>query len=278
MSKADIIYNQLVKDILDHGLWDTDQDVRTRWEDGQPAYTKGVMDRDLFFDNREVPILTSKKVAWKTAIREILWIWQAKDNNVENLEKQGVYIWSKWKREDGTIGKAYGYQLGKKCRKVNGMMFDQVDYVLHSLKYNPSSRRIMTTLWDVQDLDDMALQPCVWSTHWMVKGGKLHLSVKIRSNDILVGGPFNYFQYYVLQRMVAQVTGHELGHLHFHIDDAHLYDRHIEPAKEQLALPHYPAPELWMNPKVNNFYDFTIDDFQLMNYEHGPAIKLEVAE
>ncbi|MDQ0417204.1 thymidylate synthase [Croceifilum oryzae] len=278
MSQADQIYNQLVQDILDNGLWDTDQDVRTKWDDGESAYSKSVMNPSLLFENQEVPILTTKKVAWKTAIRELLWIWRDKDNNVDNLEKQGVGIWSKWKREDGTIGKAYGYQLGKKCREVNGTLVDQVDYLLHTLRHNPSSRRIMTTLWDIQDLDDMALQPCVWSTHWMVKGSKLHLSVKIRSNDILVGGPFNYFQYYVLQRMVAQVTGIEIGNIHFHIDDAHLYDRHIESAEEQLSLPEYPAPTLWLNPEIKNFYDFTIDDFQLIDYQHGPTLRLEVAE
>ena len=277
MSKADEIYNQLVREILEHGIWDKDQRVRTKWPDGSSAYTKSIICKQIHFDNSEVPILTTKKVAWKTAIQEILWIWQQKDNSVENLEKKGIYIWSPWKKRDGTIGPAYGFQLGKKCRRLHGELVDQVDYLLYELKHNPASRRHVTTLWNIEDLDEMSLMPCVWATQWLVKAGKLHLIVQVRSNDIGVGYPFNVFQYYVLQRMIAQVTDLELGTLTFNISDAHIYDRHIEPLKKQITMPQYEAPTLWINPEIKNFYDFTIDDFRLESYRYGPAIPLEVA-
>jgi thymidylate synthase len=285
LSQFDVIYNDIILDIIDNGVWDKDQNVRTKWADGTPAYTKSIINKQIKLDNAEVPILTTKKVAWKTAIKELLWIWQKKDNNVDNLNKMDVHIWDEWKQKDGTIGKAYGYQLNKKCRYVsvdyphghfNGMV-DQVDYLLHQLKYNPSSRRHITSLWNIDDLDDMALQPCVWNTHWQVLEGKLHLTVGIRSNDIALGNPFNVFQYYVLQRMIAQVTGYELGTLTFNIDNIHAYERHLEPLQEQIQREQYKAPELWINPKITNFYDFTIADFNLIDYKHGDKLPMEVA-
>lgn len=290
MSQADIQYNHIIQEIIEHGIWDKDQTVRTRWEtDGMPAYTKSLICKQMVFDNTEVPILTTKKVAWKTAIKEMLWIWQHKDNNVDNLNKMGVHIWDQWKQEDGTIGRSYGYQMGKKNRiklstKISmGSAFssyeklDQVDYLLWQLKENPSSRRHVTSLWNIDDLDYMALNPCVWHTQWLVKEGKLHLIVGIRSNDFALGNPFNVFQYYVLQRMIAQVTGYELGTLTFNINDAHVYERHIPLLQEQIKRQQYEAPELKINPDIKNFYEFTIDDFELVNYKHGDPIKFEVA-
>lgn len=282
MSQFDVIYNDLIQDIIDNGVWDKDQNVRTKWADGTPAYTKSIINKQIKLDNSEVPILTTKKVAWKTAIKELLWIWQHKDNNVDNLNKMGVHIWDEWKQEDGTIGKAYGYQMGKKTRilgdfKFYPMKVDQVDYLLHQLIFNPSSRRHITSLWNIDDLDEMALQPCVWHTHWQVLENKLHLTVGIRSNDVALGNPFNVFQYYVLQRMIAQVTGYELGSLTFNIDNIHAYERHIEPLQEQIQREQYKSPELWINPNVKDFYDFTIDDFKLIDYKHGDKLLMEVA-
>lgn len=282
MSKFDIVYNEIVKDIIDNGYWDKDQKVRTKWIDGTPAYTKSLINRQIKIDNSEVPILTTKKVAWKSAIIELLWIWQQKDNNVENLNKQGVTIWDEWKMNDKTIGKSYGFQMGKKCRTIKDYCFqpykvDQVDYLLHELRFNPSSRRHVTSLWNIDDLDEGALNPCVWSTQWLVKENKLHLIVQVRSNDVALGNPFNIFQYYVLQRMITQVTGYELGSLTFNINDLHIYERHIDPLLEQVNRKQYPAPELWINPKVKNFYEFTIDDFKLIDYQHGDKVKMEVA-
>lgn len=293
MTVADEQYNKMIEDIIEHGYTDEGESVRTVWDsDGTPAHTKSLIGRHFHFDNNEVPILTSKRVAWKTAIRELLWIWQQKSNNVKDLQAAGVQIWNQWEQPDGTIGKAYGYQLGKEIRTstkrvIEGLSDegectvvvyqDQVDYLLDQLKNNPSSRRHITTLWDADDLSEMALTPCVWSTQWFVKGGKLHLKVISRSGDMALGVPFNVFQYNVLQRMIAQVTGYEVGDYFFEIGDAHIYTRHFEGLKEQIKREPFDAPTLWINPEVKNFYDFTIDDFKLIDYKHGKKIAYEVA-
>lgn len=288
MSQADIQYKGIIETILAKGYSDENEKVRTVWDDGTPAHTVSSIGKSMRFDNSEVPILTSKKVAWKWAIKELLWIWQMKSNVVQDLRDMGVDIWDEWELPDGTIGKAYGYQLAKKNRQilvpihhsVNGCkleMVDQVDYLLNQLETNPASRRHITTLWNPDDLDNMALTPCVYETQWHVKDNKLHLEVRCRSNDMGLGNPFNVFQYNVLQRMIAQVTGYELGEYIFHIGDSHVYDRHIEPIKEQMKRETYEAPTLWINPEVKNFYDFTIDDFKLINYKHGEPVNLDVA-
>ncbi|KYC73928.1 thymidylate synthase [Bacillus sp. FSL W8-0445] len=289
MNQADTQYKKIIEIILNHGYSDEKEQVRTVWADGTPAHTISYIGQTMRFDNSEVPILTTKKVAWKTAIKELLWIWQKKSNIVQDLRDIGVKIWNEWELEDGTIGKAYGYQLGKKNRKAthlhrymeNGVIkyqkIDQVDYLLHQLKNNPASRRHITTLWNPDDLDDMALTPCVYETQWHVKGGKLHLEVRCRSNDMALGNPFNVFQYNVLQRMIAQVTGLELGSYIYHIGDAHIYTRHIEGLKEQMSRESFSAPQIWINPEVDNFYDFTIDDFKLIDYKHGDRLDFEVA-
>lgn len=291
MSQADVQYNQIVNDIIRYGYSDVGEEVRTRWKDGQHAFSLSLISNSMRFDNKEVPIITSKKVAWKSAIKELLWIWQMKSNRVQDLKDMGVNIWNEWEQEDGTIGKAYGYQLGKKNRKIRQSYFgglgnqeiayfhylvDQVDYLLHQLTHNPSSRRHITTLWNPDDLDEMSLTPCVYETQWYVKGGKLHLEVRSRSNDMGLGNPFNVFQYNVLQRMIAQVLGYELGEYIFNIGDGHVYDRHLEPMAEQIERPTYDAPTLWINPDIKNFYDFTIEDFQLIDYKHGEKIPMEV--
>lgn len=295
MSQADIQYKEIIETILDKGYSDENEKVRTVWDDGTPAHTVSYIGQSMRFDNLEIPILTSKKVAWKWAIKELLWIWQMKSNAVQDLRDMGVDIWDEWELEDGTIGKAYGYQLAKKNRRVytneilgygqrhikgNGTpyyMLDQVDYLINQLTNNPASRRHITTLWNPDDLDDMALTPCVYETQWHVKDNKLHLEVRCRSNDMGLGNPFNVFQYNVLQRMIAQVTGYELGEYIFHIGDSHIYDRHIEPIKEQMERETFKAPQLWINPEVKNFYDFTIDDFKLIDYKHGEPVNIEVA-
>lgn len=287
MSQVDNQYNKVLFDILQEGVSDAEENVRTVWSDGKPAHTKSVISRQFRFDNSEIPILTTKKVAWKTAIKELLWIWQMKSNRVQDLRDMGVKIWNEWEQEDGTIGEAYGFQLGKKNRTVEieklgeGLssyaIFDQVDYLIHQLINNPSSRRHITMLWNPDDLDSMSLTPCVYETQWYVRGNKLHLEVRARSNDMALGNPFNVFQYNVLQRMIAQVTGYELGEYIFNMGDAHIYDRHEKFLQQQIFNEKYEAPTLWINPEVKNFYDFTIDDFELINYKHGETIKMEVA-
>ncbi|MER2006525.1 MAG: thymidylate synthase [Psychrobacillus sp.] len=297
MNHADRQYKFLVDTIHRVGTWDKYQNVRTKWADGTPAYTKSWMGLKMTFDNSEVPIITTKHVAWKTAIKELLWIWQMKSNRVQDLRDMGVNIWNEWELKDGTIGKAYGYQLGKKNRRYdidktnlealnvklpvqinNGkFILDQVDYLIQELINNPSSRRHITTLWNPDDLDDMSLTPCVYETQWHVKDGRLHLEVGCRSNDIALGNPFNVFQYNVLQRMIAQVVGLKLGNYNYRIGDVHYYERHEDALLEQVNRESFEAPTLWINPEVKNFYDFTIDDFKLINYQHGEKTNYEVA-
>lgn len=300
MSQFDQQYNEIIQDIIDNGVSDNDQEVRGKWIDGTPAHTTSVISKKMRFDNSEVPMLTTKKVAWKTAIKEMFWIWQMKSNVVQDLRDMGVNIWNEWELPDGTIGKAYGYQLGKKNRKLlmpvtydvrggmgnkvlnsftrhENVLVDQVDYLLHQLKNNPSSRRHITTLWNPDELDEMSLTPCVYETQWYVKQGKLTLEVRSRSNDMALGNPFNVFQYNVLQRMIAQVTGYELGEFIYNIGDAHAYERHVEGLQSQIQREQYEAPTLWINPDVKNFYDFTIDDFKLIDYKHGDKLSFEVA-
>ncbi|QSF43372.1 thymidylate synthase [Paenibacillus tianjinensis] len=290
MSKFDLIYKEMVEDIINNGVWDKDQEVRTKWKDGTPAYTKSIVSKQIRLDNTEVPILTTKKVAWKTAIHELIWFYIKRTSDVSYLRENNVKIWEEWTGNNNSIGKAYGYQLGKRIdvdrgekAEYYGSIVDvmtptnQVDNLIHELKTNPSSRRHVISLWNIDDLRFMNLYPCVWHSQWLVKEGKLHLIVGVRSNDVALGNPFNIFQYYVLQRMISQVTGYEMGTLTFNINDCHVYERHIDPLKEQISRTSYEAPELWINPDIKNFDDFTIDDFKLINYKHHDKIPMEVA-
>ena len=303
MAKADIVYASVIKEIDQHGCWDKDQNVRTRWLDGEVAYTKSLLDVQMKFDNsKEIPILTTKRVPRKDPIQELFWIWKYKSNNVKFLrEELGCNVWNEWEREDNSIGKAYGWQLANKFRKVEvndtllamiksgeisndwkpyrstHVKLDQVDWLIYTLKTNPYSRRIKTTLWSVEDLDDMALEPCVYETHWQMWNGKLNLTVNVRSNDLGLGNPYNVYQYSILHRLIAQVTGHETGYICFNIDNCHIYDRHLDALLEQSERTGFDAPDIWINPDVKSFYDFTIDDIKLINYQHSEPIKLEVA-
>lgn len=296
MSQYDNIYRGLVQDIISNGVWDKDQVVRTKWKDGTPAYTKSLISKQIILDNKEAPILTTKRVAWKSAIHELIWFYIKRTSDVTYLRENNVKIWEEWTREPNArmsypnIGRAYGYQLGKRIdvnrgekEEYYGSIVDamtptnQVENLIYELRNNPSSRRHIISLWNIDDLRFMSLYPCVWHSQWLVKEGKLHLIVGIRSNDIGLGNPFNVFQYYVLQRMIAQVTGYELGTLTFNINDAHVYERHIDTLAEQIDREPFKAPELWINPDIKNFDDFTIDDFKLINYEYHPKVEMEVA-
>lgn len=276
MGKADGIYSELVRDIIQNGDWDKDYDVRTKWADGTPAYTKSLISKQLKYDNSEVPILTTKRVPWKSAIHELLWFYVKRTSDCTYLDENNVKIWREWTNTNNNIGKAYGYQLGKPIM-LNGKITNQVHQLIDQLIHNPTSRRHVISLWNIDDLDQMELYPCVWNNQWLIKQGFLHLIVSVRSNDIGLGNPFNIFQYYVLQRMIAQVTGYKLGTMTFNINDAHIYERHIDCLEEQIQLEGYPAPELWINPEIKNFDDFTINDFVLKNYEYHPTIKMEIA-
>ncbi|WP_409342297.1 thymidylate synthase [Paenibacillus sp. MBLB4367] len=276
MAAVDRIYNNLVMDILENGEWDKDHDVRTKWADGTPAYTKSIICKQIKLDNEEVPILTTKRVPWKSAIHELLWFYVQRTSDCGYLDDHEVKLWKEWTNANNNIGKAYGYQLGKPVM-LKGKITNQVHHLIDQLKHNPASRRHVISLWNIDDLDQMELYPCVWNNQWLVKQGRLHLIVNARSNDIGLGHPLNVFQYYVLQRMIAQVTGYGMGTLTFNINDAHIYERHMEPLKEQSEREAYPAPELWINPDIRNFDEFTIDDFKLIGYRYHPSIKMEIA-
>jgi len=274
MGVFDKKYSEIISEIIKDGVWDKDQNVRPKWADGTPAYTKSLICKQIVLDNSEVPILTTKKVAWKAAIHELLWFYVKRTSDSTYLKENKVKIWDEWIRKDGTIGKAYGYQLGKKIKNGYKKIFkifkkykytNQVHKLIDGLKKDPASRRHIISLWNIYDLWDMALYPCVWHCQVLVKQNKANLIVGIRSNDMGLGNPFNVFQYYVLLRMIAHVTGLEVGNLIFNINDCHIYERHIESLKMQITREDYEVPKLWINPEVKNFDDFTIDDFMLVN-------------
>ena len=275
MSYADKVFRANAEDNLNNGVWDTDREVRPRWLDGTPAHTvKKFCIVNRYDLSKEFPIITLRKQAFKSAVDEILWIWQKKSNRVADLHS---HIWDSWAGEDGTIGKAYGYQLGVKHIYKEGE-FDQVDRVLYDLKHNPASRRILTNIYTFADLHEMNLYPCAYSMTFNVTGDKLNGILNQRSNDMAVANGWNVTQYAVLLHMFAQVSGLKVGELVHVIADAHIYDRHIPAVKEMLNNPEYPAPKFWINPEIKNFYDFKVEDFKLEGYEATPlSEKLEVA-
>lgn len=270
MSKADKIFAGMCQDILDSGYSSENEVVRAKWEDGTPAHTIkkfGVINR--YNLKEEFPALTLRPTNMEAAIDEILWIWQKKSSNVKDLNSK---IWNAWADETGSIGKAYGYQLGVKHQYREGE-FDQVDRVLYDLKHNPYSRRIMTNLYVHQDLHEMNLYPCAYGMTFNVEGGRLHAILNQRSQDILVANNWNVCQYAVLLHMLAQVSGLEAGELVHVIADAHIYDRHIPIIKELIGREQYDAPVLRINPEVKDFYDFKTDDFVLKDYKAGEQVK-----
>lgn len=271
MSKADDIFIKNCREIIDEGYPSDDYQVRPRWaDDKSPANTLkrfGLVNRYNLAE--EFPIQTLRKINFKAAVDELLWIWQKKSNNVHDLNSK---IWDAWADEDGSIGKAYGYQLGVKHQYKEGM-FDQVDRVLYDLKNNPYSRRIMTNIYNFADLHEMNLYPCAYSMTFNVTGNKLNGILNQRSQDMLVANSWNVTQYAVLLHMFAKVSGLEAGELVHVIADAHIYDRHIPIVEELIKRETYPAPKLVIDPEVTDFYDFTVDSFKLENYRHGPLVR-----
>lgn len=253
-----------MRDILDNGVWDTELEVRPRWSDGAPAHTVkkfGIVNRyDL---SKEFPILTVRRTFFKSCIDELLWIWQKKSNNIKDLNSK---IWNQWADADGSIGKAYGYQLGVKHKYKEGE-FDQVDRVLYDLKHNPSSRRIMTNIYTFADLNEMNLYPCAYSMTFNVSGDTLNGILNQRSNDMLTANNWNVVQYAILLIMFAQVSGLKAGELVHVIADAHVYDRHVPIVEEIINMPKLAAPKLEVDASIKNFYDFTVDSFKLKDYK-----------
>ncbi len=275
MSIADKIFIDTCREILDNGVWDTNLPVRPKWLDGTPAHTiKKFCIVNRYDLAKEFPIITLRRTAFKSAVDEILWIWQKKSNNVKDLNS---HIWDSWADETGSIGKAYGYQLGVKHTYPEGE-FDQVDRVLYDLKHNPSSRRIMTNIYNFQDLHEMHLYPCAYSMTFNVVDGKLNAILNQRSQDTLTANNWNVVQYAVLVHMFAQVSGLEVGELVHVIADAHIYDRHVPIVEKILQNKQFTAPKLWINSEIKDFYDFTVDDFKLEGYEFNTLEdKIEVA-
>lgn len=312
MSYADRVFISMCNDVLAHGTSTEGETVRAHWEDGTPAYTIkkfGVINRyDL---RKEFPILTLRKTPIKTAVKELLWIWQKKSNNINDLD---AHIWDSWADKSGSIGKAYGYQIGQRYAHhkikpfsdrssiefdksmypslmfasnagIDGSistyaMMDQIDSVIWDLKHNPFSRRIMTNIYNFDDLKEMNLYPCAYSCTFNVTNDKrddekltLNMILNQRSQDILAANAFNVVQYSVLLCMIAQVCGMVPGEFIHVISDCHIYDRHVDIIKELIERESYPAPKFWLNPEVKNFYDFTVDDIHLEEYKYGEQIK-----
>ena len=275
MSKADQIFIKTCREILDNGFWDTELDVRPHWADGTKAHTVKKFCIVNRYDLREeFPILTLRRTAFKSAIDEILWIWQKKSNNIHDLNS---HIWDSWADETGSIGKAYGYQLGVKHKYKEGE-FDQVDRVLYDLKHNPQSRRILTNIYNFDDLHEMNLYPCAYAMTFNVSGDTLNGILNQRSNDVLTANNWNVVQYAILLMMFAQVSGLKVGELVHVIADAHIYDRHVPIVEKILKNEQFEAPKVKINPNVKNFYDFTVDDFELVDYKYNKLEeKIEVA-
>jgi len=267
MSRADQLFIENCREILTSGVWDTDREVRPRWEDGSPAHTVkkfGIVNR---YDLREeFPLLTLRRTYWKTAVKELLWIWQKKSNNIHDLD---AHIWDQWADPDGSIGKAYGYQLGVKHHYREGDM-DQVDRVLFDLRHNPASRRILTNIYNFQDLHEMNLYPCAYSMTFNVSGNVLNAILNQRSQDMLTANNWNVVQYAVLVHMFARASGLVPGELVHVIADAHIYDRHVPLVEKLLERTPAPAPAFSADPEITDFYGFTVDSFHVENYAPAP--------
>lgn len=276
MSAADKIFIQNCRQILQQGVWDKGQPVRPKWQDGSPAHTIklfGIVNR--YNLKEEFPILTLRETRLKNAVDELLWIWQKKSNNVNDLAS---HIWDQWADNTGSIGKAYGYQLGIKHHYPEGE-FDQVDRILFDLWNNPTSRRIISNMYSHQDLHEMSLYPCAYSMTFNVSGKTLNAVLNQRSQDMLVANSWNVSQYAVLVHLLAQVSQLEVGELVHVIADAHIYDRHVPLVEELIERDPLDAPRLIINPEIDNFYDFSVSDVQLENYKfHKFAHRIPVAQ
>ena len=278
MTQADEQFIKTCKEIIENGYSSKGTNVRTRWDDGEEANYFSIVGVQNKYDvGKEFPMITLRNntKTYKNAIDEILWIWQKKSNKISELHS---HIWDQWANEEGTIGKAYGYQLGKKYEfktKEGIKVMDQVDYVLYLLKHDQSSRRIMTNLFNHEELKDMELEPCAYGTQWLVKEGKLHLILNQRSQDMLTANGWNLMQYAALQYMFAQVSGLEVGTLTHNIGDCHIYDRHI-PLVEKLleAEPMDVTPKLVIKNPTKDFYEFKVEDFEVEGYDYNKDVKI----
>ena len=275
MSIADKKYKELIKEIAINGVWDKGDNTlpRTRYSDGEVAYSKSVFGVQVKFEQGEIPLLTSKKVFTTTAINEMICIWIKRTNIVKDFQDMKVNVWNEWEMSDGSLGQSYAYQLSK----VNNQGRNQVDQLLHDIKHSPLSRRLMTCYWDFENAHNKALQECAWFTQWGVRNGYLDLLLGQRSGDLGLGICFNWFQYYVLQMLISRVSGLKVGTFTHQIGNLHYYDRHEDVLLEQLNLPEYEQPNIYIKDAVNDFYQFVADDVVIENYKHGKYLPMEVA-
>ena len=284
MTKFDHTYKNIILDIINNGKMQKGN-VRAKYADGTPAYTKYIHGVNFVIEPDELPILQSKRVAWKTALVEMEWIWQEMSNDLDWLQERDCHIWDEWEIKEGfwngTIGKAYGYQLRDKLRKINEKWFNQVEYVIHQIKNNPRSRRILTTLYNVEDLKDMALEPCVYETQWEVDDDDyLILHVRQRSADMALGSVINVLQYSVLHRLMAKSTGKKLGNMYWSIGNAHIYDRHLELLEKQVTadISELEKEKPVLNlPDGSSFFESQLSQATIKNYHHNGNFKYEVA-
>lgn len=284
MTKFDHIYKDIILDVINNGKMQKGN-VRAKYADGTPAYTKYIHGVNFVIEPDELPILQSKRVAWKTALVEMEWIWQEMSNDLDWLQERDCHIWDEWEIKEGfwngTIGKAYGYQLRDKLRKINEKWFNQVEYVIHQIKNNPRSRRILTTLYNVEDLKDMALEPCVYETQWEVDDDDyLILHVRQRSADMALGISFNLLQYSALHRLMAKSTGKKLGNMYWNIGNAHIYDRHLELLEKQVTadISELEKEKPVLNlPEGSDFFATPLSEVDIKNYHHNGNFKYEVA-
>ena len=284
MTKFDHTYKNIILDIINNGKMQKGN-VRAKYADGTPAYTKYIHGVNFVIEPDELPILQSKRVAWKTALVEMEWIWQEMSNDLDWLQERDCHIWDEWEIKEGfwngTIGKAYGYQLRDKLRKINEKWFNQVEYVIHQIKNNPRSRRILTTLYNVEELKDMALEPCVYETQWEVDDDDyLILHVRQRSADMALGSVINVLQYSVLHRLMAKSTGKKLGNMYWSIGNAHIYDRHLELLEKQVTadISELEKEKPVLNlPDGSSFFESPLSQATIKNYHHNGNFKYEVA-
>lgn len=282
ISQADIYFKQQIQEILNNGYNDEEYEVRPTWSDGKKAHSKYITHSIFTWDNSMgVPIQTVRKIAWKAGLKEILALYQQKATTKEEFEQAGVFWWSPWFDDKGTLGKSYAYQLKKEIEFPEGK-FNQIDRVIWLLKNKPMDRRIITNMLNLEEMKDMTLPPCAFMTMWSVSGDKLNLMLVQRSGDLLPAAGFggiNTIQYYFLLLMIAQVTGYKPGKFTHIVNNLHIYDRHMDTANKLQKNKSYPLPEVWVNPEITNFYDFTAEDIKLINYQWHEDIKnIPIAE
>lgn len=295
LSKADVIYNNLVKDIYENGIWDKGEQIRTKYADGAPAYTKSIIGKQVVFEAEDFPMITTKKVTYRSLFAEMWWIWFSRSNDVKELQDMGSSVWDEWGNGDGTIGTAYGYVLQKPVREYilkvfNGaedtVIINQVDYLLRQLQNNPNSRRHIVSLWSPEDLDGGALEPCVWSSQWIVQEGELNLIVNQRSADLALGVNFNWTQYKLLQMIIAQLSDLKIGKMIWNFGHLHYYDRHEELLLEQIKGKQHKQPtveladkstlEMFMYAQKPSKEDLK-SLLTISNYENNGSFKYEIA-